>query len=137
MVYLIGDLAKDIGVRADTIRYYEKMGLLPVPGRTSGGARSYTVKDKDRLHFIRRAKSMGFTLEEIRKLLELREALAPSREEARALAKKKMADVEARIADLSRLYAELQLLVNLCSSASGGTCPIIDGIRAPSKSSES
>ncbi len=126
MAYRIGDLAKDIGVRPDTIRYYEKLGLLPPPARMQGGVRRYTAKDKDRLHFVRRAKSMGFTLEEIGKLLELRDAQVPAREDVRVLAKKKMAEVEARVADLSRLYAELQILMNLCSSASGGTCPIIE-----------
>lgn len=126
MVYRIGDLAKDIGVRPDTIRYYEKLGLLPPPARMQGGVRRYTAKDKDRLHFVRRAKSMGFTLEEIGNLLKLQNAQVPAREDVRVLVQSKMAEVEARIADLSRLYAELQLLVNLCSSASGGACPIIE-----------
>lgn len=77
MVYRIGDLAKDVGVRPDTIRYYEKLGLLNSPTRMRGGVRQYTAKDKDRLRFIRQAKNMGFTLKQVGELLKLRDGKVP------------------------------------------------------------
>ena len=125
MVYRIGDLAKDVGVRPDTIRYYEKLGLLNSPPRMRGGVRQYTAKDKDRLRFIRQAKNMGFTLKQVGELLKLRDGKVPLREDVRALAREKMVEIEARITELEHLHAQLRILISLCECASGEECPIL------------
>ena len=94
----IGELAQRAGVRIDTVRYYERQGLLPPPVRQASGYRSYAPMDISRLRFVRRAKALGFTLEEIAQLLAL-DALS-DRDRVRALAENKVADLDARIADL-------------------------------------
>ena len=94
----VGELAKATGVHVETVRYYQQRGLLATPERRYGTIRRYTDVDRDRLRFIRRAQRLGFTLEEIAQLLAL-DALR-DRDRARALAEIKVADLDARIADL-------------------------------------
>lgn len=123
----IGDLAKRTGMSADTLRYYEKIDLLPPPMRDRGGQRRYGSADLMRLRFIRRAQGMNFSLGEIRGLLRLRERPQAGRAEARRRAAEKLAAVEAQIKSLCLLRNELRLLLNLCASAKDG-CPILESM---------
>jgi len=122
----IGDVADLTGLSADTLRYYEKIGLLNV-ARNGAGVRFYTRKDLSVLHFIQRAKSMKFTLDEIAKLLEMRADPQHAREEVRELAHLKLEAVTAQLEELETLRKELTLLVNLCRGAEDG-CPIIEDL---------
>ena len=110
----IGELAQRAGVRIDTVRYYERQGLLPPPVRQPSGYRSYAPSDISRLRFVRRAKALGFTLEEIRELL----ALSGRREDdmggLKAAATEKLADVEAKLTELKRIRDGLKTLVASC-----------------------
>lgn len=127
----IGQLGKRAGVSADTLRYYEKINLLPRPLRDAGGRRRYGGADLARLRFIHRAQAMNFTLAEIRTLLELRERPQTARTDARRLTAEKLAAVEARLKSLRLLRNELKLLLNLCAGAEEG-CPILDSMeRSP------
>ncbi|HHH40003.1 MAG TPA: heavy metal-responsive transcriptional regulator [Sedimenticola sp.] len=121
----IGWAAAQLGVSPDTLRYYEKIGLLPPVGRTASGRRSYSMRDLSRLRFIRRAQSMGFSLEEIGLLLKMREDPLHARKEIRHLTARKLQETEARLVELQTLRNELQLLVNLCRGTDGG-CPIVE-----------
>jgi len=125
--YQIGELSSLLGLSADTLRYYEKIGLLPPVTRSASGLRLYDDKDVSRLNFIRRAQRMNFTLAEIARLMEMRENPQSARSEVRALMEKKLHDVEVHIEELNTLRREMRLLINLCRRAAGG-CPIIEDI---------
>jgi MerR family copper efflux transcriptional regulator len=124
MVRTIGETAAEIGMSADTLRYYEKIRLLPPPGRTAGGKRLYRDPDIARLRFIQRAQSVGFSLGEIGKLLRFRENPAKSRRSVRELAAKKHAQVQQQIAVLHTIETELALLLDVCRGESK-SCPIL------------
>jgi len=125
--YRIGDIGKQLGLTADTLRYYEKIGLLQNIGRTASGIRAYSDKDISCLKFIQRAQKMNFTLAEIRDLLQMREDPQHARTEVRELSHRKLAEIETHLQDLTTLRNELTLLVNLCTGSEDG-CPIIEGI---------
>jgi len=127
--YSIGDIAGLTGLSADTLRYYEKIKLLPPIRRSASGMRSYDSRDLSRLRFIQRAKTMNFSLEEIGRLLEMREDPQNVREEVRELTHQKLEAVEHQLAELETLRKELTLLVNLCRGAEDG-CPIIDDMNS-------
>ncbi|NIR43469.1 MAG: heavy metal-responsive transcriptional regulator [Gammaproteobacteria bacterium] len=126
--YRIGDIARLSGLSVDTLRYYEKTGVLPPVARTTGGTRLYTERDLGRVRFIRRAQAMGFSLAEIGQLLRMRDNPAGARAEVRTLTRERLAEVESRLEQLEFLRDELRLLVNLCTDADGGPCPIIEGL---------
>ncbi|HED19424.1 MAG TPA: heavy metal-responsive transcriptional regulator [Gammaproteobacteria bacterium] len=126
-LYRISDVSKLLGLSADTLRYYEKISLLPKIQRSTGGIRLYGDSDLSRLRFIRRAQTMNFTLAEIGDLLKMREDPQHARDSVRELTRIKLAAVKQQLADLDTLRKELQLLVNLCTGSKDG-CPIIDGI---------
>lgn len=121
----IGEAARSLGVGVDTLRYYERIGLVPRPARTAGNARLYDQQDMSRLRFIRRAQKMDFSLEEIGMLLRMRADPANAREEVRTLTARKLEMVEARLEELTKLRDELRLLLNLCRKGRGG-CAILD-----------
>ena len=125
--YQIGELSKRIGMSADTLRYYEKIRLLPPVARNTSGVRVYDDQDVSRLNFIRRAQRMNFTLAEIGKLLEMREDPQNARTDVRALMQKKLQEVEEQLEELNTLRNEMRLLINLCRGAEDG-CPIIEDI---------
>ena len=125
--YRISDVTKRLGISADTLRYYERIGLLPGVSRTASGVRRYDDRDLARLGFIQRAKAMNFSLEEIAQLLEMRDDPQHARDQVRALTRQKLQSVEAQLEKLEILRRELTLLVNLCQGAEGG-CPIIEGL---------
>lgn len=113
----IGQVAKVAGVATATIRFYEQRGLIPDPSRSESGYRYYGAGTVERLKFILRAKSLGFTLTEIREILELRTAPARDCSAVLAKAEDKLADVEAKIAHLEDMRMALQSLVRSCGGA--------------------
>jgi DNA-binding transcriptional MerR regulator len=125
--YRIGEVTGTLGLSADTLRYYERIGLLPRVARNAAGLRRYNDKDLSRLRFIRRAQTMDFSLAEIAALLAMREAPQRARRQARELTRRKLGEIEARLAELKTLRDELKLLINLCSG-SKKKCPIITKI---------
>ncbi|HHK60563.1 MAG TPA: MerR family transcriptional regulator [Desulfobacterales bacterium] len=125
----IGRLARQSGVGVETIRFYERQGLLPPPARTPANYRIYPEQDVRRLRFIRRAKALGFTLREIRELLDLRHRPDASKKEVRQRAEAKIADLDRRIEELARIRAALQHLVSACDGHGPATdCPILDAL---------
>ena len=126
-MYYIGELSRRIGLSPDTLRYYEKIGLLRSVARNRSGLRVYDDKDISRLKFIRRAQRMHFSLAEISQLLDMRESPASARAEVRVLMQNKLQDVEEHLAELTTLRNEMRLLINLCQAADEG-CPIIEDI---------
>jgi Hg(II)-responsive transcriptional regulator len=124
----IGRLAKLADVRIDTVRFYEQRGLLPKPARTAAGYRIYNGSTADRIRFIRRAKLLGFTLDEIETLLKLHDE-GGEKSTVRELTHHKLVEIETKINDLSRMRTVLQELSGQCSgSGSVAGCPIIDAI---------
>lgn len=123
-LYRIGEVARRTGFSVDTLRYYERIGLLRPVNRAQSGVRLYGEAELSRLRFIQRAKAMHFSLDEIARLLEMREDPQHARDEVRELTRRKLAEVEASLTALASLRDELTLLVNLCHGSEGG-CPII------------
>ncbi len=124
----IGTLAKAAGVHVESVRYYQRRGLLPVPARPLGGVRRYGADAAARIGFIKRAQDLGFTLQEIAGLLKL-ERFSACRP-ARTLAAKKLAAVDARLRDLERLRSVLKDLVARCDSGTARGCAIIESLSA-------
>jgi MerR family transcriptional regulator, mercuric resistance operon regulatory protein len=120
----IGGLAKAAGVGVETVRYYQRRGLLPEPPRPPGEIRRYGEDDLKRLRFIRRAQAAGFTLEEIGELLALDRT--DDRARVRSLASERVAALDARIAELELSRAALERLRSSCASGSSCPCPIIE-----------
>jgi len=127
----IGELARACGTSPDTIRYYERERLLPRPLRAPSRFRLYEPPAVARLRFIRQAKALGFSLDEIRELLALRVDRTKTCADVRTRARAKMADIDARIDDLARMKAALDRLSASCAG-SGPTseCPILDALEA-------
>lgn len=126
----IGETARQTGLSVDTLRYYEKIGLLRTVARDSGNRRRYDQEDLSRLHFIRRAQRCDFSLDEIRQLLEFRGCRDAARPTVARLTEHKLADIQHRLADLETLQHELQQLLNLCQGSDQG-CPILEGLDQP------
>jgi len=126
-MYKIGEVTQQTGMTADTLRYYEKFGLLSHISRNVSGVRQYTDKDISKLKFIKRAQGMNFSLEEIKNLLSMREDPQHAKNSVRQLTADKLEHVETQLTELTTLRNELQLLLNLCRGSKDG-CPIIDSI---------
>jgi len=126
-LYKIGDITRQLGLSADTLRYYEKIGVLLRVSRTASGIRQYDDKDISRLKFVQRAQKMNFSLAEIKKLLSMRENPQNVRDDVRRLTSQKLTEIEIHLEELDTLRKELQLLLNLCQSSKDG-CPIIENI---------
>lgn len=123
----IGRLAQLSGVNLETVRYYERIGLMPEPGRTVGGHRLYDDMHRRRLTFIRRGRELGFGIHEIRALLALAEPQRRSCNEVQTIASGHLHDVRAKIADLVRLEALLAATVDRCDSrGEAPACPVLD-----------
>ncbi len=125
----IGELSRRTGCNIETIRYYERIGLMPVPPRR-GRYRSYGADDVGRLSFVRRARELGFTLDEVRTLLGLAASEQASCAEVRMLAASHLADVRARIADLKRMERVLADSVRACDAGQDAGCPLIQALYA-------
>lgn len=121
----IGSAAAAVGITADTLRYYEKIGLLPHQTRNASGRRVYREKDLARLRFVKRAQALGFSLQDIRQLLRLRENPIKCSKAVRSLAQEKRDSLLVQMREIERMQAELTLLLNLCTGA-GDSCPILD-----------
>ncbi|MHB1246776.1 MAG: Hg(II)-responsive transcriptional regulator [Sulfuriferula sp.] len=120
----IGMLARQAGVNLETIRYYQRRGLLIEPAKPLGGIRRYTDIDMTRIKFIKRAQHLGFTLEEVGALLKLEDGTHCT--EARSIAVEKLADVKKRLEGLRGIELSLQKLVSECATQKGDvTCPLI------------
>jgi MerR family mercuric resistance operon transcriptional regulator len=122
----IGMLAKAAGVHVETIRYYERRGLLSQPRRLPRTVRRYSEDAAARVRFVKRAQELGFTLEEVKGLLKLN--ATPNCRGARELAARKLALVEDRLADLLRVRAALQSLIAQCEAGGERSCPVIDSL---------
>lgn len=124
----IGDLAHTTGTKVETIRYYERIGLLPAPARTGGGQRAYQADHLKRLAFIRRARDLGFTLDQVRALLDL--AAHPDRDctDVEAVARDHLAEVDRKLADLSGLRRALADIVGRCHHGTVADCGIIEAL---------
>lgn len=124
----IGRLSTRAAVNIETVRYYERIGLLPSPPRTEGGHRLYGEPHVKKLTFVRRARELGFTLEEIRALMRLADERPPSCARARSLATKHLADVREKIADLRRMERVLTQTVALCEEGDRPDCPLLEAL---------
>ena len=127
-MYPIGALGEATGTKVETIRYYERIGLLPEPGRTRSNYRSYSEVHLGRLSFIRRARDLGFTLDQIRALLELAESRNSDCRTVDAIAQDHLRDVERKIADLKALRRELRDLIGQCLKGAIAECRIIGAL---------
>lgn len=121
----IGALARAAGVHIETVRYYQRRGLLPTPPRPPGGIRSYSADTLQRLRFIKRAQEIGFTLREVIDLLRLGDRHC---RQTRTLAESKRADIDGRIRDLKRMQRTLNRLIRACATNPRRRCPIIDSL---------
>jgi len=125
-VYTIGALSRLTGVNIETIRYYERVGILPAPPRTASGRRVYSATERRVLAFIRRGRELGFPLTEIRALLDLGAPGDASCGEVRDIASAHLDRVRAKIADLVKLEAILADAVALCTGDTAPVCPVLD-----------
>jgi len=126
-VMTIGRLADETGVHLETIRYYQQLGLMPVPARPRGSVRRYGRDAAERLRFIRRAQDLGFSLAEVKLLLAL--SAGEHCAETRALAAQKKRLVDGKIADLRAIQAALSRLIRACGRGGKGRgCAIIEGL---------
>lgn len=122
----IGELSRRTGVNIETIRYYEKVKMLPMPRRTAGGRRLYGPVETRILAFIRRARELGFTPDEVRALLDLGGPEKASCAEVRTVAARHLEDIRAKIADLRKLEQLLAETIAKCSGRKAPECPVID-----------
>ena len=124
----IGETAERTRCKVETIRYYERIGILPAPDRSPGGQWRYAADHVKRLHFVRRARELGFTLAGVRELLRLVDEENHSCAEAERIARAHLVAVCARLVDLGRLEAVLQDMVEQCAGGALPDCPIIDAL---------
>lgn len=124
----IGDLSRSSGVNIETIRYYERIGLLPVPARQANGRRSYREADARRLGFVRHARQLGFDLAAVRVLLTLQEQPEASCVDASRIAKEQLEAVQERIARLHKLRDELSHMVEECQKGRVSECRVIEAL---------
>lgn len=126
------ELAGRAGVNTETLRYYERRGLLTEPPRTAGGYRDYPPTAVQSLRFIKRAQELGFTLDEVEELLHLDSGGPDSCDTARALAEHRRADLERRIRDLQRMHDSLADLITTCDlPRASRTCALLEAIDHP------
>ncbi len=140
----IGEAATASGCHIETIRYYERVGLLPRPARTAGGYRSYRPEEVDRLRFITRGRELGFSLDEIRSLLALADDPTLACRDVDQIARHHLADIQARVRELRRIAVELERTIASCAGGKRGQCAILGALgrrpvrggRRPSRGSD-
>jgi len=134
ITYKVGEVARKAGVNKETLRYYEKRKLITKPDRRRSGYRIFTQHHIDQVKFIKRAQELGFTLSEIKELLELRTDENTTCSEVKTEAEEKYRDVAEKIKDLQRIKATLIELIDSCSgSGPKGECPILDALEGESE----
>ena len=126
--FTIGELARFTATKVETVRYYERIGLLPTAARTAGNYRAYSRPHVERLSFIRRARALGFSIEQVRELLSLADDRGRSCEAVDELARAHLATVERKRADLAALGRELQALIGQCHSGTIAECRVIQAL---------
>lgn len=125
----IGRLAQEVGINLETVRYYERCGLLPKPPRTASGYRMFSPEAARHIRFIKRAQDLGFSLKEIGELLDLRKSPRSSTDDVRKRAQVKIADIERKIKTLGAMKKTLRRLVQSCSSCAPiSECPILESL---------
>jgi Cu(I)-responsive transcriptional regulator len=125
----IGELGRRTGTKVETIRYYERIGLLAAPLRTAANYRAYGPEHLSRLSFIRRSRDLGFSLEQVRALLDLSDDRSRSCQAVDAIAEQHLAEVDRKIADLQALRRELASMIDQCRCGTVAECRIIDALR--------
>ena len=131
----IGALAEQTGVHVETIRYYQSLGLMPKPARAYGSVRRYGAEAADRLRFIKRAQNLGFSLDEVRLLLDL--SVGEHCAETRMFAQQKKQLVEKKISDLRSIQIALDKLIRACGTGRKGRgCPIIESLSGDTRSDQ-
>lgn len=136
MALTIGDLSRETGVKIPTIRYYESIRLLPAPPRTAGNRRVYGQPHLDRLHFIRQARDLGFSIEAIGVLIQLAGHPDQPCVDADQIAQDHRADIRRKIAQLQALEAELTHLIDHCAHDRVAECKILSALSGPAPASE-
>ncbi len=124
--FTIGSLSKRTGCKVETIRYYERIKMMPEPMRSVGGHRIYREADLKQLTVLRRGRGLGFTLGEVRSLLSLVDSGSSSCAEVKAITLDHLGDIRRKISDLSKLAKVLQDTADLCDGGVSDGCPIID-----------
>lgn len=128
----IGAVAARAGVNIQTLRYYERRGLLEAPERTAAGYREYPSETVQLIRFVKRAQDLGFTLAEIEELIALRDASGRRRGDVRALAEAKMRDIDQKLAQLQAMRSALYTLIDSCvCGKERPTCPILEALDDP------
>lgn len=122
----IGRVARETGCKVQTIRYYEQIGLLRPADRSEGNQRLYAAKDVERLHFIRHARDLGFSIEAIRDLLDMADRPDMPCDVADGIARRHLHDLEARIARMLSLKAELERMLAQCAGGAIADCRVIE-----------
>jgi Cu(I)-responsive transcriptional regulator len=128
MATTIGDLARATGTKVETVRYYERAGLLPVPPRTPGNYRSYGQVELKRLSFIRRARDLGFSLDQVRALLALSDDRGSDCARIDAIARGHLEEVDRKLADLTALRRELKAIITSCKGGVVADCRIVEAL---------
>ncbi len=128
-----GEVARAAGVNVETLRYYERRGILAEPTRRRSGQREYPADTVDIVRFIKRAQELGFTLAEIEDLLALRESRSRACGDVRAAATTKIAEIEAKIRNLRAIKRALTTLVKSCDGESERECPILEALDDPKR----
>lgn len=126
----ISEAATASGCHIETIRYYERIGMLPLPERTRGGYRDYAAPEVDRLRFITRGRDLGFSLDEIRSLLGLADDPGLSCADVDQLARRHLVEITQRIGELERIATELKRTISGCAGGQRGRCAILGALRA-------
>ena len=129
-VITIGDLSEQTGVNIETIRYYERIALLPSPPRSAGRHRQFDDSHRQHLAFIRRARELGFSIEEIRALAGLADGAAMTCDAVKAMTDRHIAEVREKIRDLKKLERVLTALARQCHGTRVPDCPILDALTA-------
>lgn len=129
----IGELANATATNVETVRYYEKIGLLAPPARTSANYRAYGNEHLARLSFIRRARDLGFTLESVRELLTLSDDRSQSCEAVDGIARIHLTEIDRKIGDLRALRSELSRVIGSCSQGTVADCKIIETLAPRAK----
>jgi DNA-binding transcriptional MerR regulator len=127
-VWSIGDLARATDTKVETIRFYEKSGLLPAPPRTAGNYRAYSAEHLGRLSFIRRARDLGFSMEQVATLLALVDRKDQSCEAVDIVARAHLAEIDRKLRDLRALRKELATMIANCDHGTIADCRIIEAL---------